>query len=115
MQERIKQIMVVIALGAGFGGFFYFTDSQKLYAYGSLVAAIVAAVVIGIRTQPGAQLWQFLREARTEVRRVVWPARKETTQMTFFVFVITVIAGLVLWLFDMMSSAAIEQLLGIGG
>jgi len=113
--ERIKQILVVISLGAGFGGFFYFSDAEKLYAYGSLVAAVIVAVVIGIQTQPGKQLWKFLREARTEVRKVVWPARKETTQMTFFVFLITVITSLMLWFFDWMSSSAVEKLLGIQG
>ncbi len=115
MIEKIKQILVVISLGAGFGGFFYFSDAEKLYAYGSLVAALVVAMVIGIQTQPGITLWKFLREARTELRKVVWPARKETTQMTFFVFLITVVASLMLWFFDWMSSSAVEQLLGIGG
>ena len=113
--EVIKQILVVVALGAGFGGFFYFSEAEKLYAYGSLVAALVVAIVIGIQTQPGAQLWKFLTDARTEVRKVIWPARKETTQMTFFVFVITVLTSLMLWFFDWMSSTAVEQLLGIGG
>jgi len=113
--ERIKQILVVVALGAGFAGFFYFSDSEKLYAYGSLVVAIVVAIVIGIRTQPGISLWKFLREARTELRKVVWPTRKETTQMTFFVFLITVITSLMLWFFDWMSSSAVEKLLGIEG
>ncbi|MDF1819908.1 MAG: preprotein translocase subunit SecE [Immundisolibacteraceae bacterium] len=56
-----------------------------------------------------------MREARTEVRKVIWPARKETTQMTFFVFLITVITSLMLWFFDWMSSSAVERLLGIGG
>ncbi|MEL0084064.1 MAG: preprotein translocase subunit SecE, partial [Gammaproteobacteria bacterium] len=113
--EVIKQILVVVALGAGFGGFFYFSEAEKLYAYGSLVAALVVAIVIGIQTQPGAQLWKFLTDARTEVRKVIWPAPKETTQMTFFVFVITVLTSLMLWFFDWMSSTAVEQLLGIGG
>jgi preprotein translocase subunit SecE len=113
--ERIKQLLVVISLGAGFAGFFYFSDAEKLYAYGSLAAAVIVAVVVGVQTQPGKLLWKFLREARTEVRKVIWPGRKETTQMTFFVFLITVITSLMLWFFDWMSSSAVERLLGIGG
>ena len=114
MLERVKQILVVIALGAGFAGFYYFSDTRQLYAYGAIAGSLLVAVVIGIQTQPGTQLWGFLKDSRTEVRKVIWPQRKETTQMTLFVFLITVLAALILWFFDWMSSSAIELLLGIG-
>ena len=35
-----------------------------------------------------------------EVRKVVWPTRKETTQMTLYVFGFVVLMALFLWLTD---------------
>ncbi|NDB12144.1 MAG: preprotein translocase subunit SecE [Betaproteobacteria bacterium] len=48
----------------------------------------------------GQQFLRFTKEAWSETRRVVWPDRKETVQMTLTVFGFVVIAALFLWIVD---------------
>jgi preprotein translocase subunit SecE len=42
----------------------------------------------------------FGRDAAREVRKVVWPTRKEAIQMTGYVFAFVVVMALFLWLTD---------------
>jgi preprotein translocase subunit SecE len=42
----------------------------------------------------------------------VWPSRQETVQTTLIVFVMVLIMGVVLWLFDMMLGAILKALTG---
>jgi preprotein translocase subunit SecE len=60
-------------------------------------------------------LWQFAGDARTEVRKVVWPTRQETMQTTLVVIVMVLILGIILWLFDMMLMGILRFLTGQGG
>jgi len=43
---------------------------------------------------------QFLRDARAEIRRVVWPTPKETRNLTLVVLVLSLVLGLLMWFFD---------------
>jgi preprotein translocase subunit SecE len=56
----------------------------------------------------------FLQESRKELRKVVWPTRKETTQTTMLIAAITVIVGLALWGMDSLFGSAIFYLTSIG-
>ena len=51
-------------------------------------------------TERGKKTWSFIQEARTELRKVVWPSRQETVQTTLIVVAMVVIAGLFLWGID---------------
>ena len=48
----------------------------------------------------GRQFVAFARDAWREVKKVVWPTRKETLQMTAYVFAFVVIMALFLWFTD---------------
>ena len=43
---------------------------------------------------------QFLRECRTELRKVVWPTRQEATRLTLVVIAVSVVTGAILGGFD---------------
>jgi preprotein translocase SecE subunit len=47
------------------------------------------------------QLIQFFKDARLEIRKVVWPTRQETLQATLMVLVAVVVMAILLWLVDM--------------
>ena len=49
---------------------------------------------------PVAQFVAFGRDSWREVKKVVWPTRKEAIQMTAYVFGFVVIMALFLWLTD---------------
>lgn len=58
----------------------------------------------------GARFTKFLREARSELRKVTWPSRKELTTYTIVVLVSTAIAGLFLGIVDLVVSQLISWL-----
>ncbi|MFN3295279.1 preprotein translocase subunit SecE [Caldimonas sp.] len=66
----------------------------------ALLGLLLVAVVVFFTSEPGRQLIGFGREAAREVRKVVWPSRKEALQMTGYVFAFVVVMALFLWLTD---------------
>jgi preprotein translocase subunit SecE len=83
-----------------------------LYRVLGVVFASVVAIAISSTTNLGQNLIGFGREARMEVRKVVWPTRQETLQTTFMVLVAVIIIGIFLWLIDMVLAEAIQLITG---
>jgi preprotein translocase subunit SecE len=90
--------LILIALAA----FYLFSNYSLLVRVIGLLIAAGAAVVIALKTEPGAETLEFLLSSRSEVRKVVWPTRAETTQTTLIVIAMVVIMGILLWLFDVL-------------
>jgi len=87
---------VVVALVA-----FYLLAKQGAVAqWGGLLVGLGAAAVAFFASETGKALVAFGRDAWREVKKVVWPARKEAIQMTLYVFAFVVIMALFLWLTD---------------
>ncbi|WP_062196716.1 preprotein translocase subunit SecE [Caldimonas taiwanensis] len=66
----------------------------------ALLGLLLVAVVVFFASEPGKQLIGFGRESVREVRKVVWPSRKEALQMTGYVFAFVVVMALFLWVTD---------------
>lgn len=105
---------IALLLGAVVA-FYYFEDQSLLFRVLGLVAVAIVALLIASRTAVGARTIGFVQDARTEVRKVVWPTRQETVQTTLIVFVMVIIMGIILWLFDMFLLWAVRLLTGQGG
>tara|TARA_B100000959_G_scaffold1203_1_gene1294 strand:+ start:252 stop:620 length:369 start_codon:yes stop_codon:yes gene_type:complete len=82
--------------------------------YRALVGVALAGVVvaIGLQTEKGKAAWDLAKEARVEVRKVVWPTRQETTQTTLIVIAVVIFVALILWALDSSLSWAIQGLIG---
>jgi preprotein translocase subunit SecE len=89
----------VLALG-GFVAYFLLTPQGGLVQWAALLVALGVAAAIFLTSEPGRQLLAFWRDSWREVKKVVWPARKEAIQMTLYVFVFVFVMGLFLWLTD---------------
>ena len=90
-------IALVIAAVAGF----YLLGKQGAVAqWGALVVGLVAAAAVFFTSETGRELIAFGRDAWREVRKVVWPERKEALQMTAYVFVFVLVMAIFLWLTD---------------
>jgi preprotein translocase subunit SecE len=90
-------VALVIAAVAGF----YLLGRQGPFAqWGVLVLGLAAAVVVFLLSEPGKEFAAFGRDAWKEVKKVVWPTRKEAIQMTAYVFGFVVVMALFLWLTD---------------
>ena len=110
--DTVKLIAAIVILIAGIVGFYYYESESQLYRVLGVVFATVVAIAISATTTLGQNLIGFGREARMEVRKVVWPTRQETVQTTFMVIVAVIIIGIFLWLIDMVLAQAIQLLTG---
>ena len=115
MADKIKLLLAAMLVAAGIGGFYYYADEPLLYRVLGLLAVMGVALAVASQTRLGANAIGFGREAYVEMRKVVWPTRRETTQTTLVVLLMVIIVGLILWLFDMFLLWAMKLLTGQGG
>jgi preprotein translocase subunit SecE len=88
--------LVIVALAA-----FYLLGRQgQLAQWGALIVGLIAAVAVFLTSEPGKEFIAFGRDSVKEVKKVVWPTRKESIQMTAYVFGFVVIMAVFLWLTD---------------
>ena len=113
--DVVKLVFSVSLVIAGLAGFYYFSESPLLYRVLGLVAVVLVAMVMALTSTTGRNFSAFVREARQEVRKVVWPSRQETVQTTLTVFAMVFVVGLILWLFDMFLFWGVQVLTGQGG
>lgn len=80
---------------------FYLLGKQDLWIrVAALFAVLIVAVAVFFTSESGKELIAFGRDSVREVKKVVWPTRKEAIQMTAYVFAFVVMMALFLWLTD---------------
>ena len=113
--DSLKMVVAVALLIAGIAQFYYFEGESLLYRVLGLLALVAVAGGVVYTTRMGQGLWSFARDARTEVRKVIWPTRQETVQTTMMVVIMVILVGIMLWLMDMVLRWAVLVLTGQGG
>jgi preprotein translocase subunit SecE len=98
--DKAKIAVSVLLVIAGIVGFYMLTKQGPITQWGALIAAIVAAVAVFVSSESGKEFVAFGRDAWREAKKVVWPTRKESMQMTAYVFAFVVVMALFLWLTD---------------
>jgi len=110
--DSIKLLLASVLVLAGIGGFYYFEDESLLYRVLGLLGMVLLAVGVVYTTATGKTFATFMKNSRTEVRKMVWPTRMETMQTTLMILFIVLILSIFLWLVDMLLGWAIGSLLG---
>ncbi len=100
MADKIKFAIAVLLLVAGIAAFYYFPDSPTVLRVVYVLAGVVAGAVVGWTTEPGKRFYVFAQEAVVEVKKVVWPTRKESFQTAGAVFAFVAVMAIFLWLTD---------------
>ena len=98
--DKAKLGFAVVMALASLAGFYLLSKQGQVAQWGALIAGLVAAVVIFMSSELGKQFLAFGRDSVREVKKVVWPTRKETIQMTAYVFAFVVVMALFLWVTD---------------
>jgi preprotein translocase subunit SecE len=98
--DKAKLALAVALVVASLAGFYLLGKQGQIAQWGGLIVGLVAAAVVFMTSEPGKQFVAFGRDSWREVKKVVWPARKEAIQMTAYVFAFVVIMALFLWLTD---------------
>ncbi len=80
----------------------YYALAQRgaLFQWLGLIAGLGVAVFVFLTSESGKALLAFGQDSVKEIKKVVWPARKEAVQMTAYVFGFVLIMALFLWLTD---------------
>lgn len=98
--DKVKLIVAALLLGAGIGAFYYFSDQSLLVRVLGLLMVAGLSVAIAYKTAIGHTTWGFVTDAQTEVKKVVWPTRKEALQTTGVVMVMVLVVAIFLWALD---------------
>ncbi len=109
--DTFKLMTAVLVLIAGVVGFYYFEDESQLLRVLGMLAVAVVAFLIAATSEQGKRGLGFVREARVEVRKVVWPTRQETLQTTIAVLFMVILVAIMLWLFDMFLGWGVGKIL----
>jgi preprotein translocase subunit SecE len=98
--DKAKLAGAVVLLLASIVAFYYLGKQDLWVRVGALLVLLAAAVALFFTSESGKQLIGFGRDSVKEVRKVVWPTRKEAMQMTGYVFAFVFVMALYLWLTD---------------
>ena len=97
----IAKLVVAGALVVlGIVAFYWLGDSALILRILAVIAGVLAGGAVAWFSTPGREFMVFAGEAVTEVKKVVWPSRKETIQTTAAVFAFVVVMAVFLWLSD---------------
>ena len=95
--DKIKVVLAIAIAIVGVIGFYYLSDKPALVRAGALVAGLAFAVLILWTSSTGRDFLNFAKEAVRETKKVVWPTRREATQITGIVFAFVLVMALFLW------------------
>jgi preprotein translocase subunit SecE len=114
MADKIKLALSVLLVIAGVAGFYYLSDKALILRIVSVLAGLVAAMLVAWTTEPGRQFYVYAQEAVAETRKVVWPSRKETVQTTGMVLAFVLVMAIFLWIVDAVLVWGVKLLMGPG-
>ena len=101
MIDKLKLAVGVALLVAGIWAYYWLGEGTALVLrILAVVAGIVAGAAVAWFSEPGRQFAVFAAESVAEVKKVVWPTRKETMQTTAAVFAFVVVMAVFLWVSD---------------
>ena len=98
--DKAKLAAAAVLLVAGVAAFYLLTKQDLWVRVLALLVVLAAAVATYFTSESGKQLIAFGRDAVRETKKVVWPTRKESMQMTGYVFAFVVVMALFLFLTD---------------
>ncbi|URQ73288.1 preprotein translocase subunit SecE [SAR86 cluster bacterium] len=112
IQSKLLWLIGLCLISLAVWGNSYFSDIGLLYRVLGVVGILLVSLFVLRFTIFGNQTYNLLVQSSTEIRKVVWPNRTETTQTTLIVTVAVLIASLILWGLDSLFSFLIKLLLG---
>lgn len=110
--DTVKWLLVLLLIAAAVVGNVYYADQSLLYRVLGIVVLALVAAFVAVQTSQGAAFWKLAKEARTEIRKVVWPSRQESTQTTLIVVGFVLLMSLILWGLDSLLGWLVSLAIG---
>jgi preprotein translocase subunit SecE len=113
--DTAKLAAAAAIVAAGIAGFYVLADLPIWLRWIIVLATLAAGGFVSLQSKQGRTFWAFVQSARIELRKVVWPNRQETVQVTIVVFVMIILLGLFFWALDSLLGFLTRWLAGQGG
>ena len=110
-----RLVAAVVLVIAGIAVFYYLDDASLWLRWGAVVAGLALGVGIVATSAYGRAVTRFVLDSRVELRKIVWPSRRDTGRMTLVVLAFVVVGGVFFWLIDLVLGLAVRHLTGQGG
>lgn len=111
--DGLKWLVVfALILGGAIGNSYFADDVTWIVRVVVLVAIGLAAAFVAVNTAKGQAFWTLLKEAQTEIRKVVWPTHAETNQTSLLVTIVVIITAILLWFLDWGISLITQMIIG---
>ncbi len=112
----VTRLVVAVVLAVAGIVAFYTLDAAPVWErWLAVVAGLVLGVVVVATSAYGKAVHQFVLDSRVELRKIVWPSRRETGMTTLVVFGFVVLGGGFFWIVDLILAWATRHLTGQGG
>jgi preprotein translocase subunit SecE len=98
--DKLKLGLAVALVAAGIWAYYWLAERALVLRILAVFAGIAAGAAVAWLSEPGRQFMIFALESWAEVKKVVWPTRKETIQTTAAVFAFVVVMAVFLWISD---------------
>ncbi len=98
--DKAKLTASVVVVIASLVVYYALSKQGSLFQWLGLLIGLAVAVVLFLMSEHGKVLVAFAQDSVREVKKVVWPTRKEAVQMTAYVFGFVLVMALFLWLTD---------------
>ncbi|WP_423821657.1 preprotein translocase subunit SecE [Salinisphaera sp. SPP-AMP-43] len=104
--------LAIVVLVLSIAGYYWFTAYADVVRVLGMLAGVVVAALIAFQSSLGKTAWSYVQGSRTELRRMVWPTRRETMQTTLLVVVFVLILAAFIWALDVVLGYAVTLLTG---
>ncbi len=113
MRDTFLWVGVALITAAAFAltYLFHFSGPIKVLVW---LVWLVLGLALAFFTKKGQAVFVFAKEAKVELKKVVWPTRQETVQTTSIVMVMVGATGFVLWGVDSVMMWAIGKITHLG-
>ncbi len=98
--DKARLAVAVALVVASVVAFYLLAKQGAIAQWGALLLGLVAAVAVFFTSETGKQLAAFGQDSWREVKKVVWPERRESIQMTAYVFAFVLVMAIILWSTD---------------
>jgi len=111
--DIVKWGLAVLLLAAAVIGNQMFSEANVVVRALAVIVAFAIAAFVALQTEKGKQALAFARESQIEVRKVIWPTRKEALNTTYIVLAATGVLAIVLWGLDAVLLKIVNLITGV--
>jgi preprotein translocase subunit SecE len=98
--DKAKLVTAALLLLGGIVAFYVLSHMDLWVRVIALIALVALGVALFFTSESGKRLIGFGKESVREVKKVVWPTRKEALQNTAMVFAFVFLMAFFLWVTD---------------